>query len=456
MNRPRSSASEDNPDLQNLQAPRRGISARSIVLGLLGVIAINATTPYNDYVLNNTYLVGNNLPLAAVVMIFVFALLVNGPLSRFAPRRAFQSGEMAIMFTLWLVGCAVPSSGLMRYLPGSLIGPIRQAQSRPEYLQLLEDLNLPQWLLPQFAGEGPRDWIKDPIVTGFYQGWSYDGPIPMAAWVQPALTWGVFLFALWGSLILMVVLLRRQWFENERLPFPLVKIQMALLEQPKPGRWLNPIFNRAFWIAFIGIFVVRGWNGLAEYDPGHFPVIPTGFNMSGVLSEHPWDVIDSRVKSSSIYFVAVGVTFFLSTPIAFSMWFFIILLQLYRMWLGSIGGDPAVPGLRDVHLGGALAYAALIFWIGRHHWKLVLAQAFRGHRPGEPEETYLSYAAAFWGLVACAAVMVVWLWFAGAGLGAAVVIVLMLLLLFIVITRIIAETGLVFGHVLIPIYRPRQ
>jgi hypothetical protein len=444
------------PDGQHLPQPRQGITTRSIVLGLVGVVAINAITPYNDYALNNTFLVGNNLPLAVVMIIFLFALLVNGPLSRFAPGRAFRSGEMATMFTLWLVGCALPSSGLMRKFPGSLIGPIHHAQSRAEYLQLLEDLNLPRWLLPRFAGEGPRDWISDPIVTGFYQRWTDPGPIPLAAWVQPALTWGVFLCALWGSLIFLMVLLRRQWVENERLPFPLVRIQLALLEEPRPGRWFSPVFNQGFWIAFTAIFLIHGWNGLAVYHPGLFPPIPISYDLRGVFSDPPWAAMDVRVQAAGIYFVAVGVTFFLTTSIAFSMWFFIILLQWYRMWLGSIGGDPSVPGLRDMHLGGALAYAGLIFWIGRHHWKLVLAQAFRGHRPGEPEERYLSYAATFWGLVACVAVMVIWLWYAGAGLGSAVVIVLMLLLMFVVITRIIAETGLVFGHVLIPIYRPWQ
>src|SRR5688572_12529248 len=40
-------------------ATPRPINLRSISLGLLGTIAISALTPYNDWAVNNTYLIGN-------------------------------------------------------------------------------------------------------------------------------------------------------------------------------------------------------------------------------------------------------------------------------------------------------------------------------------------------------------------------------------------------------------
>src|SRR5207248_9304739 len=173
-------------------------------------------TPYNDYALNNTFLVGNNLPLGVVMLAFLFALVVNGPLNRFLPKHAFSSGEMATALAMTLVSCALPSSGLMRYFPPSLISPLWHAQGQQEFLSLLESMHLPKWIFPTFSGSSPREWINDPIVTDYIGRWTQGGPIPYRAWLTPALTWGIFLFALFAALICMVTLLRRQWYENER------------------------------------------------------------------------------------------------------------------------------------------------------------------------------------------------------------------------------------------------
>src|SRR5262245_38485202 len=58
--------------------PRPPINVRSVTLGMLGVVVICGATPYNDYALNNTFLVGNNLPIGVVMLLFLFALLVTG------------------------------------------------------------------------------------------------------------------------------------------------------------------------------------------------------------------------------------------------------------------------------------------------------------------------------------------------------------------------------------------
>ena len=66
---------------------RSAVSWRSVLLGVLGVTLICALTPYNDYALNNTFLVGNNLPIGVVMLSFLFVLLVNAPLHRWYPRQ---------------------------------------------------------------------------------------------------------------------------------------------------------------------------------------------------------------------------------------------------------------------------------------------------------------------------------------------------------------------------------
>src|SRR4051794_24905223 len=141
----------------------RSLTLRSVLLGLAGVLFICAFTPYNDYVLNNTFLIGNNLPLGVTMLAFLFTLAVNGPLSRFAPRYAFTSGEVAVAFMMVLISCALPSSGLMRALPASLVVPFNEAGADERYWQLLRSMNLPHWLFPHFTRQPP--WT-DPVVQG--------------------------------------------------------------------------------------------------------------------------------------------------------------------------------------------------------------------------------------------------------------------------------------------------
>src|SRR5436190_11218984 len=150
-----------------LAPPRSAISVRSVALGLAGTIVICGLTPYNDYALNNTFLVGNNLPLAVVMLLFIFAVFINGPLSRWSPARAFTSSELTVAFTMMLVSCALPSSGLMRYLPNVLVVPLRYASENAEFGEIYNKLHLRRWLFPSFRGATPRDWAVDPIVTGY-------------------------------------------------------------------------------------------------------------------------------------------------------------------------------------------------------------------------------------------------------------------------------------------------
>src|SRR2546423_9367783 len=128
------------------------------MLGLCGVVLICGLTPYNDYALNNTFLVGNNLPLAAVMLLFIFAVFVNGPLSRLSPRHVFGSAELTVAFTMMLVSCALPSSGLIRYLPNVLVVPLRYTSQNAEFGEIFAKLHLRRWLFPTFRGQTPQEW----------------------------------------------------------------------------------------------------------------------------------------------------------------------------------------------------------------------------------------------------------------------------------------------------------
>jgi hypothetical protein len=444
---------------QALPPVRSAVSGRSILLGLIGVVLICGLTPYNDYALNNTFLVGNNLPIGVVMLSFLFVLLVNAPLHRWWPKQALSSGELSVALSMTLVSCALPSSGLMRYFPPMLVSPFYYALYNHPFLELLNQMHLPQWIFPRFSGTEPQQWMSDPIVIGYIGRWTEEGNYPLLAWLRPAVTWGIFLFALYGALMCIVVIVRRQWFENERLAFPLAQIHLALIEQPAPGKILNQVLRmRSFWIGFGLIFFIHGWNGLALYFPKNFPLIPVYYNvLFRIMSNPPWSYVTSDFKGAAVFFTAVGVTYFLSNSIAFSLWFFFVAMQGWRMIVGSATGDPnnyGTAGAVDQHFGAVLGFVLSIVWVGRRHWKMVLGQAFGRTDKDQPHERYLPYRFAFWALVGCLMVMIGWLWLAGCTLIGAAVMVMMLVMLLVVITRIIAESGLMHGQLQVPINYP--
>lgn len=435
--------------------PARAITWRSVSLGLFGGCLVCAAVPYNDFVLNNTYLVGNSLPVIVVMLAFLVALLVNAPLHRWAPRHALQSGELTCALLMMLVACAVPTSGLLRYLPPALVVPFFRAQSDPQYQQILEAADLPAWMFPRFSSPSPQQWGNDSVVTGYALRWTGRGMAPYLAWLRPMLSWGIFTAALWGAILSLMSILRRQWAETEKLAFPLAQVHLALIEQPSAGQALNGVLRRrGFWIAFSAVFLLHLWNGCAAYSPQHFTPIPLGFGLRSIFSESPLHYIEDNAVSATVFFTVASMTFFINSSLAFTMWFLFILLQGVRMILGGVRGESIVPGATYQHFGAVVAYACAILWIGRHHWAMVVRQAFRGPRENEPRGRYLSYPLLFWTLVVSLLVLTGWLHAAGMTLGGAAVIVLVLLTIYLVVARIVAETGLVFVGVQFPIFIP--
>lgn len=455
------------PDAASAKS-RSPVSWRSIALGLLGVLFICGLTPYNDYVVNNTFLVGNYLPVGLLLIFVVFSVVVNAPLARFAPRAALTNGEIAVAFAMALISCSLPSSGLMRYLPSNLVAFHHQASQNPDYADLLRGLDLPNWIFPATASaelaKPPVTWTptgktdalargSDDIVRYYFgripiQGGSFLDrflSVPWGAWSTVALAWGALLACLGGLILCGAVIVRRQWSDNERLPFPLAGVFQSVIEQPQPGHFLNPLLRSPlFWIAFFAVFLVHCTNALYSYFPRYVPQIPLGFDFNNVMNQEPVSFVEWYFKKANLYFCIVGLAFFLQSAVSFSLWFFVVALQVVAIIYGTYQ-EQLTDGMRaDQNFGGVVAFAASVLFIGRAHWVLVFKQMIRGRSGDEPAGRYLSYPVAGWGLLACSLGVFIWLWMAGCTAMGAAVLVLLLQLFFLVIARIVAETGIPF------------
>lgn len=461
--KPPTSSEPDEP----IPEPRpRAVTIRSVLLGLLGVVLICGFTPYNDFAVANTFAIGNFLPILLVLFMIVVVLAINLPLRHLLPRWALREGELAVVLAMLLVSCSLPSSGLMRYLPAGLVGIYTNAADNATKSDALTQADLPTWLFPATTNNAPNRFklIDEPALTPteignslvyrYYLSRLPEGEsIPWMAWVRPFAVWGVFIALVWGLMIFLCVIVRRQWAENERLAFPLATVYSALIEAPENGRSVNALFRaRGFWIAAIAVFVLHGFNGLHEYVRV-VPEIPRGFNLSATLRDPPFSYMTGDIKVADIYFCIVGIAFFVQTKITFSIWFFFVLMQGATMIMEGNQVSYTNAMKQDQVFGGVLVMTSVILWVGRHHWWMVIRHMFGKSRADERESRYLPYWFAGWGAMACFAGIIAWMVSIGVSFVGALGITLTLVMLFMLTARILAETGLAFVQINWVFYR---
>lgn len=443
--------------------PERGISIRSIVLGVAGVLVVSLLTPYNNYVVNNTDLIGSFLP-TGVVLLLLLCTLGNAFLRRWLPGAAFSRAELTVALGMTLVACAFPAVGMMRYLPGHLVSPFHHASTDPVAADALRQAELSDWIFPDFVTDSTDPAVRgnDPVVTGFVSRVTADedsfvgrvAAVPWAAWVRPGIAWGIFFAALLGAVVCLTVIFREQWVVAERLSFPLATIYLSLVEEPKPGHALSPLLrSRAFWIAMGSVIVIDALYGLNQYFPT-VPAINLSIDMRGLMAEPPLNYTDQFFRTQGIFFTIIGITFFMQSKVSFSLWGLFVLLQVVRMTLGHAGAS-ITPGMEtDQIFGATTVFGTMILWLARKRLWLIACHMFRAPKDKESHGRYLTHRASGWGLVACVGVAITWLTAAGASVVGAVVIVLLLLLLYTVLAKLVAETGLLYVLVPVPVNRP--
>lgn len=414
-----------------------------MLLGSLIAAFICWITPYNDYVVANTFFVGGYLPLAMVLAFFAIAVLINPLLIRASPRFALTTPELAVVLTMTLVSCAIPSQGLLRAFIPQLVAPFYHARGSTPFWNAFVGMNLPGWLFPvPSIAEGRNS----PKVMDFYGSVAPGAPIPYGAWVRPLLGWGLFVAGLLASLVSLAWLLRVQWGQNERLPFPLAQLEMSLIEAPEAGRYLNPLFrSRGFWFSLGTVFALQSITALHDYFPRHFPDIPLTYDFTGIFSQPPLSYLPAAIKKASVYFTFVGVAYFIQARTAFSLWSIYLITQIIAMqsrWTF----EQEIPALawRDKHFASCVVYLAGMIWIGRHYWGRVIRTACGAARQPQEAAYANQYRLTLLAFIAGTTLMIGWLIWLKVAVWMALLIVFVILMAHVVTARIVAETGMSF------------
>ncbi|MDK1032366.1 MAG: hypothetical protein QGD94_10195, partial [Planctomycetia bacterium] len=417
-----------------------GITLRAVLVGFAIVILIAAAEPFNTFYHRNTALIGNHFPLAVVFAMLLLILVVNPLLKGLLPGSQFAPSELVVIFTLSYVCCCIPGTGLMRFWMTLLTGGFFYQVNHPEWVPMLE--RVPAWLFPSTDGNSE-------IVQNFWRGFG-SGEITwevwqrlISAWSVPMLTWGIFFLSVFTGSWCVVMLLRRQWVENEKLSFPLAQIALEIMRPPERGLLFNRLFrNKLLWITVGIVIFIHTLTALSSIFP-YVPKISLKLDLTQQFSNFPWNHAPWKIVVYSVSFTVVGVTYFMTTRCSFSLWFFAYVTGLAVVVGAQIGRPISGYTWRFQFAGGMLVLLASMAWVARAHIKKILL-AVIGRYKEPPGTEYMSYRVAAILFVVCFATATGWLTVAGVGFFFAAVMMIVLFMVLVTLARIVAETGAFF------------
>ena len=399
----------------------------SLTLGTLLCCLATVAGSYARFVLHTTRLDQNHLSMAAVVPLVLIAACLARPFR-------ISRGEMIVIFSMALIGATMPT-----YFIGKLIANI----TVPYYLATPEN----QWAthfgsdLANYAVLG-----RGPALEWFFEGLPRGATIPWGVWMVPIFWWLTVIAAFYGCCLCLMVLLRKQWMDYERVEYPLMEMPLAVVEDPGPGpRWLRIPVTRSplFWIGFgIPMFMIL-WNVGSYFSPT-FPTISWRFPDLEFGRQFP----PIRMR---LYPMIVGFSYFIKLDILLSLWVFNLLTNLEVGMFNRLGFEAGANeeystkplSVAAQTMGAFIVMVSVGFYMARDHLRAVFRKAFRGAPEIDDSDEVMSYRAATIGFGVCACYLVVWHYQTGMELKFIPLFLIGCLVMYLGITRVIAETGLI-------------
>ena len=361
----------------------------------------------------------------------LFSSLINFGLILVGRTMVLNRAELILVYVMLLIVSALCTMGLSEQILPMITAVFYYASPQNKWREIL---------FPHFSS---HQVLVDDGVDGktFYEGLSPGEEIPYGAWAEPLAWWAVFLLALYGTMVAISVIVRRQWIERERLPFPLTQVALTMV-RGEGGAKINDFFKQgAMWAGFSLPMFFGSLQALHRYD-AMFPAISLNW----------WATLfGKQTLQLSVSFAMVGFSYFINANIAAGIWLFHLLSKFEKELFLIAGlkseqkivyGVAGFPLMAYQGCGALIAMVLLGLWVGRSHFADVFKKTFGLAPDVDDSDEILSYRWAVGLLVGGVTIMAAWLWLMGTPGWVAVVFVLLALLIFLGITRIIAEAGL--------------
>ena len=414
------------------ERPPRRFTFRSFVVGTLLSFFISIAAPYSDALIKGSWMAGTFGTGAALFLLFIFVGIVNTLLKIVKRGMAFEATELVTIYIMMIVSSSIVAVGFTEHLLPVVVGVFYFATHENDWVNLIHPY-IPDWISP-----------RDPeYIKYFYEGLPRGETIPWGIWIRPLLYWSSFAIALYFVMICMMVILRRQWVERERLTYPLIQTPMEMIRDDKSG-YLAPFFkNPIMWLGFAIPFIIGSVTALH----GYYPFIPR-VNLEASMSMFRNTI---RFNFFTIFHV-IGFVYLIPRDIALAIWSFSLLAIAEQGIFNMIGFHSTErmsvyahswsPYMLHQTMGAMIVFVVLGMWTGREHLKGVLRKAFKNDPNVDDSDEILSYRTALFGMIGGLLFVSLWLWASGMPLWIVPIFLFGAFVLFIALTRIVAEGGM--------------
>jgi hypothetical protein len=151
------------------------MTLRAVILGLLLGLVISAGTYFNDWVIGQTPLIGNHLPISVFGTAALLILVLNPLLSAVGKRLPLRGGEIAVITAIGLSACGWPGSNFFRGFTTVTALPAHQLKTKADW----QATNVMSYV-PGGSAEIGQGHIRDPraLVITLSRAGSSPQPTP--------------------------------------------------------------------------------------------------------------------------------------------------------------------------------------------------------------------------------------------------------------------------------------
>ena len=407
---------------------QRSRSLRAVLIGAALSLFIGFT---GEYCANRIGYepAATHLPPVFLVPFLFCVLLPNVLVARIRPASALSFYEMILVFAMGWIASTVPDQAMTKYLLVVITAPFYFASPENGWEAIFFPY-LPEWLV-----------LSDRAAARvFYEGLQSGQSIPWAAWVSPLFWWGSFILVLLFVGACIVVMLRKQWVEHERLQFPLGEVGLHLISL---GSGKGEGNNRWLQVGAIAMSFVMIWNIFSFW--GVWPPVPIMAEHSRLLTLDP--AFPALIFQMNVFVFCLLI--FVNRDVLLSMWLFLVFYVLQEgslnlLGVGSTSGTIIHGGLAGIQsIAGLVAFVLFGLWMARRHLKAVWRHALGRKGELDDAEELVSYRTAVFGFLLGLLFIVCWLYAAGLSLPIMALFITLLFIFYIALARVVAETGVV-------------